>query len=130
MLRIQVPILEVTDNSNVSNLERNKDQYIITENACEEAVKNYKDKEPIIVVLGKNPAGRLISLNYDKEHKVLVADLEVYLNFAGACSILNQIETLDGKRILNLKIGAVQIVPDINEINKMISELPTQQEGE
>jgi len=129
MLRVKVPILEVTDDSQITSLTANKDNFIITESACEEAIKNYNKSEPIVVVLGKNPIGKLVNLEYDKEAKAVIGDLELYINFAGACSILSQLETPTGKRLLNVKLGAIQTILDVKEVENMLKSL-SQKQGE
>ena len=120
MLKVKVPILEVTENDVIANLQGNPATNIITELACKSAVENYKVGEAIIVVIGQIPVGSLVGLVYDEEKKALVAEIELYIDFVATCGIFKHLETPQGKRIVNLKVAGVQTTVDIEKLKKDI----------
>jgi len=122
MLRVKVPILEVTAENVNSN-------YIITEQACKEAVENWKNLKTLPVILGKIPIGKIINLELSEDSRTVIADIELYLNFTSTCGILQDLETKEGKVVLNLKIGGVAVQLEESTIQELIKDLNKNQEG-
>jgi len=116
MFKIKVPILEVTP-------ENTKSDYIITEQACKNAVENYRNIKDVPVLIGNNVVGRVTSLEMESEGRAVMANIDLYISFVSQCSILQNLETPDGKVVLDLKIGAVQVQPEQEPILDFIKVL-------
>lgn len=90
--------------------ETNNNGIIITEMACQEIVKKYKEtSQKIIVRLDNVPAalGEVKELIYDEDKKQLIGVLSLRIDFASGGKILKSLETPQGNRVLDCSVNAI-----------------------
>ena len=130
MIRVKIPILEVMEGDVITNLQNNPENNIVTEAGCKSAVENYASSDVTLVTLGKLPTGEVVGLEYDEVKKVLVAEVELYMDFAATVGIFKHLETPQGKRLVNFKVGGVQASIDIEKLKKNVEAKLPKAEGD
>ena len=95
---------------------------VVTEGACEEIVRRFKEKtEPVFAKLGNSPVavGKLIDVSYRKTDKKLMGVIELNIDFSAGGRILQRLKTPAVDRIVDSDIKAVFVnINPIKSVNK------------
>jgi hypothetical protein len=81
----------------------------LTESACKSIVEHFNENKqiPIKLFASTIEMGKVINLVYDEEKKIVVADVRLSIDFKTSGKILQDLETPNGKIILDCKLENV-----------------------
>lgn len=120
MIKITLPLLEVTKPKILKPNEKDVQQMIIGEEACKKLVAEYKEPKP--VVLGDLIIGKIAKLTYNEEKKTIMADIELFVQIGPAVNEIEStfLDTPQGKSLISIALEAGMLAPNFEKIKEFV----------